>query len=469
MILLFAPFFRRLAGPLGALLLGAGCAVGPDYHRPTLPGQLASATVVPRPSAEVPRVAAAPWWQRSNDPTLARLVDQALANNRDLRGALARLQEARALRGESRSAFLPTGAVTAGYRRQLDSTVFFRGVPREIRDQDIFDVGVDSAWELDLFGRIRRTVEANTALAAASEADFAQLRLIVAAETARSCIALGAYQAMRTLREQQLAAAQDILHLLEQQVREGKIARDRIGRAAADVATLQTGLRELRLAERSAINRLAVLTGEGKLPAFTMGYLPDLPVPDLRADPVLVLERRPDVQAAERRLAASTAAIGIARADYFPTLSLVARVGAEANRMSQLDTADANTFAFGPRLSWDLLNLQRTRARVQGAEARTEQALATWENTVLLALEEIDNALARHDTALARRADWLRAVDAMADAGRIAYARQTEGRINPIDVRQTEQATLEARLELVRADAELANARVFLQQSLALE
>ncbi len=446
------------------LLLFAGCAVGPDYRQPTLPVKL---PVLPAQEAAVE--AKTPWWQRSESPALAGFVERAFAGNRDLRAALARLDEAKALRRESRTAFLPVGTVSAGYRRQLDSTVFFTGVPRNFRDQDIFDVGIDSAWELDLFGRIRRTVEANTAMAGAAEAELAQLRLAIAAETARAYVELATVQAALPLQERQLADAREILRLLRCQVAEGKISRDRLGQAETSVATAQTDLRTLQLAGRAARNRLGVLIGEGLLPDTVVATLPTIPAPQMPGDSVALLTHRPDVQAAERHLAASTAAIGIARADYFPTVSFVARAGAEANKLDRLDTADANTFAFGPRLQWDLLNLQRTRARVQGAEARMQQTLAAWENTVLLALEEIDNALARRTEALAQAGDWQRAETAMRETARIAQLRREVGHIDPADALAAEQAAMQAQIARLRADAELANAGIFLHQSLALE
>jgi NodT family efflux transporter outer membrane factor (OMF) lipoprotein len=459
--------FSPLCAFAGLLLLG-GCAVGPDYRQPALPVKV-PAFASPAPSATGDVAVSAPWWQRAGTPQLADLVARAFAGNRDLRLALARLDEAKALRREGNASFFPVSTISAGYRRQLDSTVFFPGVARDRRDQRIFDVGIDSAWELDLFGRVRRMAEAGSALSGAAEADLTQMRLLLATETARAYTELATAQAALPLQERQFAAAQESLRLLRRQADEGKIGRERLGPVETTATTAEDALRDLRLAERAARNRLGVLVGEGPLPEFATTALPQIPAPELPADSVALLTRRPDVQAAERRLVASNAAIGIATADYFPTVSFVAKVGAEATRLDRLDTADANTFAFGPRLQWDLLNLHRTMARVQGAKAQNRQALAAWENSILLALEEIDNALAGRAEALTRSADWSRAAASMDEAARIARLRAEAGLLDPIEALAAEQAALQAQLACVRAEAELATATIFLQQSLALD
>jgi NodT family efflux transporter outer membrane factor (OMF) lipoprotein len=447
---------------LASLFLTAGCAVGPDYQRPELPGQIGMS-----PPAAPPAGSASSWWQSTVDPVLKSLVERALTDNRDLRGALARLEESRALRRESQTGFLPVGTVSAGYRRQLDSTVFYKGVSRDFRDQDIFDVGVDTAWELDLFGRVRRSNEASNALAAASAADFEQMRLLIAAETGRAYVEYRATHELLALRQRQLSTAQKSLAILRLQVTEGKTDREQLAAAETELATWQGAVRDLRLAGRAAGNRLGVLTGIGHAPELASGVLPRLSTPIITSNPIALLAHRPDVQASERRLAASTAAIGVARADYFPTLRLMGRVGAEATKADDITTADANFFSFGPRLTWDLLNLHRVHARVKGAEARSRQALAAWEQAILLALEEIDNALARRDEAVAKHGEWQRASAASDIAWRIARTKAAEGLLDPRQTLAAESAALNARAECIRTEAELAISTIYLQLSLA--
>jgi len=447
------PLPTRLLLVLSILAPLTGCATGRE-PKPAPPPPAATAT-------------GTPWWKRS-DRTLAALVERALSGNRDLRAADARLREAKALRQESRSAFLPVATVSSGYRRQLDSTVFFKGVPEDIRNQDIFDVGIDSAWELDLFGRIRRTVEANDALAAATEADLSQMRLLIVTETARAYVELAGATASIPLQERQLEIAGETLRLLHCQIDAGKISRDRLGPAEAGAANARSTLRDLRLAERSARNRLGVLLGGDTLRKID-AKPPEIPAPKFGGDATRLLARRPDILAAERRLAASTAAIGIVRADYFPTLSFVARAGFEANNLGGLDATKAGFFAFGPRLQWDLLNLHRTRAREKAAEARREQAFASWENSVLLALEEIDNALAGYDEAGQEALDRRRAATALEESAHIAKQNEEQGLADPLTARAAEQAALQAKLARIRADAGLANATLFLHQSLAVD
>ncbi|HLP07425.1 MAG TPA: efflux transporter outer membrane subunit [Opitutaceae bacterium] len=455
-----------LACTAALLSLLGGCAVGPDYRQPALPAQVPAFA---SPADTAAAAASTPWWQLADSPQLAALVERAFAGNRDLRAALAALDEARALRREGNAGFFPVSTISAGYRRQLDSTVFFPGTTRNQRDNQIFDIGVDSAWELDLFGRVRRMAEAGDALTAAAAADLAQFRLVIAAETARAYTALAVAQAALPLQERQLAAAIEALRLTRCQVEQGKLLPDQLAPAETEVAVAQTTLRDLQLAARNARNRLGVLVGDG--PQLEIGALalPQIPAPAFPADATALLTRRPDVLAAERRLAASNAAIGVVTADYFPTVSFVARAGAEATRLDRLDSADANFFAFGPRLQWDLLNLHRTVARVQGAKARNRQALAAWENSVLLALEEIDNALALRAESFAKLQDWRRAETAALDAARVAQLRAAAGRLDPVDALATERSALQTQLARLRAEADLASASIFLQQSVALD
>lgn len=456
--------FRSLAFLLCTLAL-CGCAVGPDYSRPALPGKLAQ-----RESAQpLPHGAqtAAGWWKTASDPLLEQHIALALADNRDLRGALARLEEARALRREAWTSLTPAGSVSAGYRQQLDSTVFFKGMPRALRDQEIFDLGVDAAWQVDLFGRLRRGLEATSALVSANEAEVAQLEQVITAETARAYIEYRTAQELLALNERRVALGEASAGLLRQQVSEGKHGREDLAIVDSELASLHSALQDLRQASRAAANRLGVLTGQGG-PLFpAAGQLPRFAGPTLAEDPVWLLGNRADVQAAERRLAASTAAIGVARADYFPTLSISGRVGADANRLSELSSADANFLGIGPRLTWDLLSLHRVQARVRASEARSRQALAAWEQTVLLALEEIDNALARGAEAREKQARWTKVCQSAEEAHRIARAKAQEGLLEPRQLIAAEEALLRVRCTLVQAEAELAFATIHLHLSVA--
>jgi outer membrane protein TolC len=342
-------------------------------------------------------------------------------------------------------------------------------MPRSARDQNIFEVGIETAWELDLFGRVRHSVEAAGGLAGAAEADLAQVRLLVVAETARAYTELATAQAAIPLQKRALAAAQESLRILRDQVGEGKAPGDKIGPADAAVTAAQHLLRDLSISERAARNRLAVLGGGGKIQTFNAPTIPVIPAPALPSDASRLLAHRPDVQAAERRLAAGRAIVGVAAAEYFPTVTLVGRIGAETNQPGNLGSADANTFAFGPRLQWDLLNLHRTMSRVDGAKAQSRQAFAAWEDSVLLALEELDNALALRAASLAKFQEWGRTTAAMEESARVARLRAEEGRIDPGEALAVEQGALQAQLARLRSEAGLANATIFLQKTCAFD
>ncbi len=452
---------------LSALAL-AGCAVGPDYVA-TPPSPASSGPFL---AAGAPPVAPDPlpadWWRLYDDPVLDGLVADALAANTDVRQAVARIERARAgLRG-ARAGRLPQATIGAsgGYGRQPEGQVP-QGADREGWS---YDAGLEVGYELDLFGRVSRSVEAARGDLAASEADADAVRVIVVAETTRAYAdaASGA---------EQLRVAREIVELLDQSLALTSRRHDaglESGLAVAQIAAL----REQRAAEipaleaqrQAALFRLATLTGRApaELPPIagerSVGLEIREPIPV--GDGAALLARRPDIRAAERRLAADTARIGVATADLYPRITLGGSIGSTGTDIADIFTGGPLRWLLGPLLSWSFPNQEPARARIAAAEAEAKESLAAFDGTVLLALEETETALSNYARSLERRAALQAAAEQAERAARITRAQQREGAINSLDRLDAERTLAEATAQLAAQDAAVSRAQIDLFRAL---
>jgi len=451
---------------LSALAL-SGCAVGPDYvatsPAPAQSGPFLAVGAPPVWPGELP----ADWWKLYDDPVLDGLVADALAANTDVRQALARIERARAgLRG-ARADRLPQATVAGGgtYVRQPEGQLP-AGADREAWS---YDAGIAVGYELDLFGRVGRSVEAARADLAASEADADAVRVMVVAETTRAYADAASGAA-------QLRVAREIVELLDQSL--ALTVRRHEAGLESGLAVAQVGaLREQRAAEipaleaarQTALFRLATLTGRApaELPPIAgeraIGLEIDQPIPV--GDGAALLARRPDIRAAERRLAADTARIGVATADLYPRITLGASIGATGPDLGDLLTGGPLRWVLGPLLSWSL-NQEPARARIAMAEADTQEALAEFDGTMLLALEETETALSNYARSLERRAALQAANEQAERAARIARAQQREGAINSLARLDAARTLAEARAELAAQDAAVSRAQIDLFRAL---
>ncbi|MEZ5563148.1 MAG: efflux transporter outer membrane subunit [Gammaproteobacteria bacterium] len=384
---------------LGALLSGA-CAVGPDYREPLLADMGGSWTLPPDAAGKQADLAA--WWTSLGDPTLDRLVAAALVDNLDLRQAEARIREARALRDRAGGGYTPVvdaaGSVTR--RRQSENGPLPIGSIYGIeRDQTIYEAGFDAAWEIDLFGRTRRTVESAEASVEAAQADANDVRISVVAEVARSYFALRGAQRELAAREASVETLQQTLDLVRRRFDAGDVAQADVDTVQARLAVAAASLPGIQARLRSAALGLGVLLGapperELSLLDTTMPELRLVPLPvGERAD---VLRRRPDVRAAERRLAASTANIGTATAELFPKLSIGAGGGFQSLDSGSLFDSASQAFSIMPLISWRMFDGGRVRAEIHVGEARQLQAALAYEQTVLAALGDAERALGNY-------------------------------------------------------------------------
>ena len=456
------------------LLLGAGamtlsaCVSGPNYARPTTP-----------PSAEQgflgstsPAVTADPvqgdWWRLYQDPVLDRLVADALTANTDLRVAMANLERARALLRETRNDRLPQTSVDLG--AQYGRTPEGQRPPGAQREDWSFDAGLSISYELDLAGRVRRSIEASRADVGEAQAAADAVRVSIAAETTRAYADASSAAERIGVAERTLGLLDQTVVLAEKRFQAGRTSR-------LDVARVQT-LRDqqratippLRAQRDAALFRLAFLTGRppADLPAevgqrvATLRLQSPLPVGDGRA----LLARRPDVRQAERRLAAETARIGVATAELYPQITLGGSAGSTGNALGDMFGAGPLRWIAGPLVSWAFPNMSGGRARVAQAEASAQAALASFDGAVLLALQETETALSVYAQALERRQALAAASEQARTAARITRAQLREGRVDSLVVLDAERTLAGAEADLAQSNAAVAEAQIDLFRAL---
>lgn len=453
---------------LAAVLLGA-CAVGPDYERPDVPAQetFARDDAVHFTNAAMD----AEFWRSLGDPLLTSLVDDALAANHDLRIALARYDRARALLGEASLDRFPTVTAGATAADQRASAGQLPGATRADRDVDSYDAAIAAAWELDFFGRVRRNVQGQRAEAAASAADVAVAQVAVVAELAQSYFRLRGLQQQLHVARSNADNQRGSLELVQARLDAGSGTQLDVAQAESQLENTLALIPALESEIAVAAHRIAVLTG--RPPAALIAELEQAaPLPALPAQlpagtPGELLRRRPDVLAAERRLAAATARIGVATADLFPRFTLAGLIGTQALETGALFERDSETRTVALGVDWTFLDVGRVRARIAAADADAAGNLASYEQTVLRALEETENALMRYARLQRERRHLEAAAAAGNEAARLARLRFDGGVADFLQVLDAERAQLETEDRLVQAETRSAVALVALYRSMA--
>jgi len=444
-----------LIAVIGLAAALGGCAVGPDYVKPgtEVAAKFTEAGGGPYSNED----AQARFWTQFGDETLDHLVDEALDANHDLRIALGRLLEARAVRRQAQFDLAPTVTAAGGYTRERFSAIESpTGAPYAAH---LYDAGFDAFWELDFFGRVRRNVEAQSAEVQGAEASLRDAQVSVTAEVARTYFELRGEQL-------QLAVARDNVDN-ERQTLEVTAARLEAGggteldtsRAQAQLSTTLATIGPLEAAVARSIHRLSVLTGREPNALTELlrppRELPDLPRVAAIGDPEGLLRRRPDIRVAERQLAASTALVGVAIGDLFPKVTFTGSFGYSAPETSALGSTSSRGYVVGPAISWAAFDLGRVRAEVAGSRARSDVALATYEQTVLRALEETEDALVTHARTRESLKDATDAAQASLKAAHLARTRYEGGVVDFLAVLDAERTQLAAedRLAQSRTDA----------------
>jgi len=441
------------------LLCASGCAVGPDFVSP-MP-QAPAQTAFSNSASQHDVFAAAPppaaWWKLYEDPALDAIVGEALAANTDLRVAAANLARASAVLREARGGRLPSITADAGVTKSRQN--FFLDEPIAV-ENTVYNVSVGASYQLDFFGRVRRAIEATRANAEATEAALHVAQISVVAQTAGAYAEACAYGAQLGVAENNLALQTRSLELTEQLRDAGRGTALDVSSASAAAAQSRALIPSLRAQRDAALYSLAVLMGRAPAdyPAEAANcntlvtLAQKLPVGDGAA----LLQRRPDLRQAERELAAATARVGIATAEFYPSVSLGGSVGSAALSANALGDSNTKVWSFGPLLSWTFPNVIGTRARVAQTEADLDAATARFDGAWLNALRETESALSAYANELERVAALREARTFSADAVNLANLRFNAGQQSFLDVLQVELTSTQAEMALAQSEARLA-------------
>jgi NodT family efflux transporter outer membrane factor (OMF) lipoprotein len=444
----------------------AGCAVGPTYRPAPTPKAGAGPFVAATPAAASPQAPPDRWWALYQDPALDALVQRALVENTDLRVAAANLAAARAALTQARAGFLPTTQATAGASYGVSSSTDLAAEIDHTHPKAgwVDTSGFTAAWELDLFGRIRRSVEAakGDLQAEAAAADF--VRVSVAAETTRAYTDACAYSAELVVARRALDVTTQSLKIITTQRDLGTASDYDVARQATLVEQTRASLPPLETQRRAALYQLSVLTGQPPetidATASRCDHTPTLATPLPVGDGAALLRRRPDVREAERNLAAATARVGVATAALFPTVSLGGSIAGAGGQPGQMYSSTGLSYGVGPLVTWNVPNLVAAHALVRQAEARQSGALAQFDGTVLKALQDLEQSLSTYAAELDRHAA-LKAADDQADAAyRLAQLRYKDGSASYLDLLTTEQTLVQAELALAASDEAVATDQV---------
>ncbi|MDY1045344.1 efflux transporter outer membrane subunit [Pseudomonas coleopterorum] len=431
----------------------AACAVGPDYRAP----QDLQASVAAAQDTGYYRAEAfdAVWWQQFDDPTLNRLVNESLQGNRELRVAFARLKAARAIRDDVANDRFPV--VTS----RASSEIGKSQIPGQTSDRvntERYDLGLDMAWEIDLFGRIQRQLEVSDAQQGEAAADLQQLQVTLIADLVDAYGQLRGAQLREKIALANLKNQQDSRGITRSLQEAGVGNQLDVVRADARLAAVEATVPQLQAEQVRARNRIATLLGQrpdqlsvdlspAQLPAIAKA----LPI----GDPTQLLRRRPDIRSAERRLAASTAQIGVATADLFPRVSLSGFLGFTAARGSQIGSSAANAWGLGPSITWAAFDLGSVRAQIRAANADAEGALASYEQDVLLALEESENAFSEYGKRQQRVQALMRQSESSRAAAALASIQYREGTADYLVLLDAERERLSAEDAQAQGETEL--------------
>jgi outer membrane protein, multidrug efflux system len=459
---------RARVASLALLALLASCAVGPNYHRPETPLESHFANAGEPGFAQSDPVQT--YWLGFSDPLLTGLIDDAMAHNKDLAVATANLRAARAARRLAGFDQFPTVTLAGSYTHNLDSQQQLPGVDRHDREFDTAQGRFDGLWELDLFGRVRRNVEAARGDLGASEATVRDARVSVIAEVARDYFILRGLQDQLALTERNADNQFNSLKLTRNRLEAGRGNELDTARAEAQWQTTLASVPTLQASIATTSYRLSVLTGRqptalrDKL--ASLAPLPGLPPLNAIGTPEQLLRRRPDVRIAERHLAAATARVGVATGDLFPKVTLVGEVGYWAPTFGAFGQSEARFFSAGPSISWAAFDLGRVRARIGSAKAQTDAALAAYEGAVLGALEDTEDSLISYGRSQSRR-EALRIAAAASDkAADLARKRFEGGLIDFLEVLDAERTALSAELLLSQSRTDAATSLVAVYKAL---
>ncbi|WBO23163.1 efflux transporter outer membrane subunit [Sphingomonas abietis] len=464
---------------LPALALAA-CAVGPNYKPPVVQADAKAPFVEGQASTMLSgQPLPVNWWEMFQDPALDRLIKDAFAYNTDIRVAAGNLRKARGALSEAQAGRLPTTTPSAGYSRErvgADSVTAGNGIATGADggpshyDFNYYQAGFDASYELDLFGRVSRSIEASRGDAMAAQAALDGARISIAAQVAQSYADACGYAAQADVARETARLQGDTLKLTQRLLDAGRGTRRDVDQSAVLVEQANAQVPQLEAERRAQLYALAALTGrtpselDGDAVACRM-------VPKVRTaipvgDGATLLARRPDVRAAERTLAADTARIGVATAALFPSVTLAGSATLGAPHIGDVGKSASFGYSFGPLISWTFPNIAVAKARIRESKGQADADLASFQGTMLTALKETEQALARYAAALDQNAALGRAAAAADDAAKLSRIRFDSGRDNFLNLLVSEQDRDTARAALAQSDQGVADAQVSLFKAL---
>jgi NodT family efflux transporter outer membrane factor (OMF) lipoprotein len=456
-----------------ALLALVACTVGPDYVKPnpSLPADWTEkgTGLDPATSRATSQAAAvAQWWRTFHDDELTSLIERAAQSNLDLQFAEARIREARGLRSFSTGALLPAVNASGGYSRIRTSENV--PLPGAGTQSNFYQAGFDASWEIDVFGGIRRGIEAADADVDASIESRRDVLVTLLAEVARNYIEVRGLQSELAIAGQNLDAQKKTLDLTQARFQAGRAAELDVVRAQAQVSATASQIPVLESLRIQATHRLSVLLGmePGSLreellkPAAIPPPPPEVPV-GLPSD---LLRRRPDLRRAERELAAQTARIGVATADLYPKFSLTGVFQQQSVTASDFAKWGSRAWSVGPSIQWSLFQGGQIRARIEIENARQEQAAIVYEKSILVALQEVEDALIAFAKEQAHRSELADSVRANEKAVDLSNQRYTQGLVDFLNVLDAQRSLYVSQDALVQSEQRISEHLVVLYKAL---
>ena len=450
-----------------AMLIVSGCMVGPDYHPPTTTVPAEWTGMAKTPTAQPSVATAQPadltqWWRQFNDPILTALVEEAVKKNLDLQIAETRLRQARAIRGVAVAGLWPGITASGGYQ-----SLRAAGADKQ---QDLYQAGLDAVWELDLFGGRRRNVESANANIQAAIESIRDVQVSVIAEVALNYIQLRGYQQEIVIAQNNLKAQKHTAEITHKRFTVGFANALDVANADSNVAMTESQIPVFETAAQQSIYALSVLLA--RLPSellkqlSPMGNLPSIPVQVPAGLPSDLLRRRPDIRTSEAQLHASTAQIGVAIADFFPTFSLTGTMNWNSNLLRTWWTDTSRSYTFGPAVTWPIFQGGAIVSNVHLQEALRDQAFITYKKTVLAAFQDVENALIAFAKEQQHRKALNDAVVANRKAVDLSLQLYTEGQIDFLNVLNAQRSLYASEDALVQSERSIATDLIALYKAL---
>lgn len=441
---------------LNITLVVFGCAIGPDYERPLLPSQ---ETFQGEGFDVASEERVKDFWRYYKDPLLDELVNDAIVSNKDIRSALSKVNEARAIRREAFLNLFPIAKASASYTNSKFGDNSVPPIPDEFTKNESYRGGIDATWELDIFGNLRREVEVKSSNEEAMTANLMDALRIVVSEVARNYFELRGSQSLLSIAKRNAESQKETLRIVSTLTEAGSATELDKVRAEAQYQTTLSTIPTLESTVATYIYRLSVLTG--RVPTGLQDRLANTqPIPRYDGPitigaPKDLLRRRPDVRSAEEALHGATAGIGVAIGDLFPQVTFNGNLSLEARNFDNLSDKGSDSYSFGPRISWSILNLQGVLARIDAADARAQTALHSYEKAVLSSLEDAQGALNRFSSEKNRMATLFLAKQSSERAASLARTQYQEGATDLLTVLDSERNLFIAEDALCRSETTL--------------